>query len=414
MTGIPVRIQDNLSDLADDAGSVLLERLVLFARTLRDNGFAVGPAETQNAIQIITDEPGYLGERQLRRLLQLLFCKRKSELELYQTLFDAFWLGRATKKSTLRTNACSDFAKQIVEKNGEARSDDGAMQVLSHYFQWLAHQKNGKKDEDTGATHENKLAGASVEGAKFERDISQIRDLDEAEAILEVAERIGQRLKHRLSRRSKSASKGSEIDLRTLTRASVRTNGLLLELPRRQRKTPPFHLLIMVDVSSSMASYSLFLIQFMLGLANHSRQCTSFVFNNYLIPLPARMKQGNAPAFMQLMRHLGQDLSGGTNIGAAISKVNQSHKEALQGKRTICLLMTDGLDAGERSRLDTELQNLKRKCRRLFWLNPLGGRADFKPTATGPALLNQHADRVFPCNNLRSLHTIERALIHEL
>ena len=68
-------------------------RLAGFARTLRDNGFHIGLAETRDALGILTS-PAALKATSLKPALRALFCATQSDWQRFDELFDAFWQGR--------------------------------------------------------------------------------------------------------------------------------------------------------------------------------------------------------------------------------------------------------------------------------------------------------------------------------
>src|ERR1700719_813215 len=75
-------------------------KLAAFLRTLRDNGFAVGLAEGQDAASLMAS--GYAAKPGLlRSALKHLFSARKSDWEKFDGLFDAFWLGKRVRSRSI-------------------------------------------------------------------------------------------------------------------------------------------------------------------------------------------------------------------------------------------------------------------------------------------------------------------------
>ena len=68
-------------------------RLAGFARTLRDNGFKVGLAETQDALAVFAS-PAAVRPSSLKPALRALFCATHSDWERFDEVFDAYWGGR--------------------------------------------------------------------------------------------------------------------------------------------------------------------------------------------------------------------------------------------------------------------------------------------------------------------------------
>src|ERR1700760_4604372 len=84
----------------DQVSQLVSAKLAAFLRTLRDNGFAVGLAEGQDAAALMAAgfaaRPGLL-----RSALKHLFSARKSDWEKFDGLFDAFWLGKRVRSRSM-------------------------------------------------------------------------------------------------------------------------------------------------------------------------------------------------------------------------------------------------------------------------------------------------------------------------
>ncbi len=114
-----------------DIGGLLSQRLLQFARLLRDNGFSIGPTDSEHAIGLFSDQPELLRKRAFRQSLQILFCNRASELERFDEIFDAYWLGKASLKATIWRDV-SLAAQSVVEKNTQGEGIAGPQQGLAH------------------------------------------------------------------------------------------------------------------------------------------------------------------------------------------------------------------------------------------------------------------------------------------
>src|ERR1700722_5755500 len=92
-------------DEVDEVSRFVAGRLAGFLATLRDNGFAVGLHEGQDAASLMT--AGYAARPSLlRSAFKHLFSARKSDWDKFDGLFDAFWLGkRVRSRSTTMGSA---------------------------------------------------------------------------------------------------------------------------------------------------------------------------------------------------------------------------------------------------------------------------------------------------------------------
>jgi uncharacterized protein len=71
------------------------------------------------------------------------------------------------------------------------------------------------------------------------------------------------------------------------------------------------------------------------------------------------------------------------------------------------IIMSDGYDTDAPEALDRELARLKRRARRLIWLNPLLGWRDYAPVARAMAVALPHIDCFAAAHSLASLAALE-------
>jgi uncharacterized protein with von Willebrand factor type A (vWA) domain len=71
------------------------------------------------------------------------------------------------------------------------------------------------------------------------------------------------------------------------------------------------------------------------------------------------------------------------------------------------MIVSDGYDTGEPEALAAEMQALRRRCRRIVWLNPMLGWNDYSPEARGIKAALPFIDLFAPAHNLESLVALE-------
>ena len=71
--------------------------------------------------------------------------------------------------------------------------------------------------------------------------------------------------------------------------------------------------------------------------------------------------------------------------------------------RTIVMIVSDGYDTGPPELLSEEMARLRRRARRVVWLNPMIGWRGYEPVAQGMAAALPHVDLFAPAHNLDSL-----------
>lgn len=393
---------------ADDASLAPARKIIQFGRLLRDNDYMLDLCAVGDAVRLL-DTPDLLSPAAVRGSLRAQFCRSRAELERFDELFDAYWLGRVSERRRVHRRL-GNAAESVVDRNGAGQA--GAAAGLARYFDW-AGSEAGEDAANDGAGAIS-LGGASRGPgiARSETDLRHVRDPEEAALMLGLAERLGRRLRYRLSRRRHAARRGSEIDLRSTIRHSLATGGIPVSLRRRRRPHPPVSLLVFIDVSGSMDAYSLFFTRFLHALTHGFARVDGYLFHTRLVPVGSALGERDPAAAMNRMTRLGSGWSGGTDMGAALATFNRAHATRGAASRTIALIMTDGFDAGKPAQLDIELARLRARCHRLVWLNPLLGLSDYRTEARGARLLARHADRALPAHNLASLMALEEVLAH--
>ena len=105
-----------------------------------------------------------------------------------------------------------------------------------------------------------------------------------------------------------------------------------------------------------------------------------------------------------------RDFDGGTRIGAALAEFNKQWSRRLLSRRSIVILVSDGLDGEDSSTLEHEVDRLHRSCRHLMWLNPLLRFSGFEAKASGIKAILRHVDSVHAIHSLRHVGDVAAAL----
>ena len=212
------------------------------------------------------------------------------------------------------------------------------------------------------------------------------------------------------SRRNRPAPVGARMHWPGAMAQAARTGGELLQLPRLERQKKHLPLLILVDVSGSMERYARLLLAFLHAATRRHPQRDVFAFGMGLTDLTQAFKQGDTDDMLAHASVLIEDFAGGTQLGASLASLRTRHARRLVGRRTIVLMITDGLDTGEPAELAQELAWLRRSSRRVLWLNPLLRFDGYAPLAQGAAVLHQHAHGMLAVHNLSKLEELASSL----
>jgi uncharacterized protein with von Willebrand factor type A (vWA) domain len=248
-------------------------------------------------------------------------------------------------------------------------------------------------------------AAWSEEELLRDKDFAEYADAERALARL-LLQRLARRTPRRLSRRTRPTHRRREIhDLRATVRVSLRHGGELLERRYREPAERPRRLVLVCDVSGSMAPYARMLLQYLqASVASHAR-VEAFVFGTRLTRV-TRELAGRDPdrALARAADHVS-DWSGGTRIGAALAELNREHGRRI-GRGAVIVVLSDGWDRGEPDLLTNEMARLRRCAHRVLWLNPLAADPRYEPLTRGMQAALPHVDHLLPGNSIASLEAL--------
>ena len=193
-------------------------------------------------------------------------------------------------------------------------------------------------------------------------------------------------------------------------RRAARSGGELIELPRLSRQPQPLPLVVLVDVSGSMERYARLLLAFLHAATRQNRRREVFAFGMNLTDLGPAFRLADTDAMLERANALVADFAGGTRLGHSLAQLRRQHGRRLVGRRSVVLLISDGLDTGEPAELDAQLQWLRLHSRRLLWLNPLMRFDGYAPLARGASVLHRQAHAMLAVHNLSSLQDLARSL----
>jgi uncharacterized protein with von Willebrand factor type A (vWA) domain len=377
-----------------------LVRLGAFVRTLRDNGFAVGLRESEDAARVVGSDMA-ARPAALRSALKSLLCSRRSDWIEFDGIFDAFWLGRG-RRTVVRMRARAEAAtpaelRQLAAPDARRAPEMGLGEQVS--------REGGDAGENSDSR--GRAEGASRAERLSETDFRKIADPRVVAEAHALAARLARTMRTRLSRRERARSKGRRVDLRRTIRRNISHGGMPIELMWRKRKRRPLRLVVLLDASGSMSLYTSVFVRFIHGVLDHFREAEAFLFHTRLVHVSAAMRERDVGRALERLSLLAQGVGGGTRIGESLAAFNRWHAPNVIHSRTCVMIISDGYDAGAPEALAVEMEQLARRCRRIVWLNPMIGWEGYEPSALGMQAALPHVDLFAPAHNLQSLAALE-------
>lgn len=371
-------------------------RLAGFVRTLRDNGYGVGLSETRDALRVMAS-PAADRRETLQPAFRALFSADRSDWQRFDAIFAAYWAGQHSRRVQAVSGGAAAKARRRHDKPGppglgggapsrvERRPDDGG----------IAGEGNARRE---GASRAELLAAT---------DMRHIVDPDEIAATHALAERLARTMRARIVRRTQARRSGSRLDLRRTIHRNISHGGTPIDLVWRRRKERPLRLVILLDASGSMSLYTAFFVRFLHGVVDAFREAEAFVFHTRLAHVSPTLRDRNVERAVDRLSLMAQGIGGGTKIGESLATFNRWHAKRVINSRTAVIIVSDGYDTGLPEALAAEMRRLRRRARRIIWLNPLIGWKDYAPEARAMQAALPYVDLFAPAHNLDSLAAIE-------
>jgi uncharacterized protein with von Willebrand factor type A (vWA) domain len=193
--------------------------------------------------------------------------------------------------------------------------------------------------------------------------------------------------------------------MRRTLRASLRSGGEPIQRHWRARSTRPRPLVLIVDVSGSMAPYARMLLQYTQAAVAARRRVEAFALGTRLTRITNELAGRDHDRALERATAAVVDFAGGTRIGDALAELNRTYGRRI-GRGAVVVILSDGWDRGEPEVLEAEIARLRRSARRLLWLNPLAAHPDYQPLTRGMRAAMPHADLLLAGNSLASLEEL--------
>lgn len=393
------------SQLGDARSGKLADNLTGFGRALRRAGVPVDAARmalAQQALLLVG-----LARQDMAAALEAVLISREQDRQVFRELFAAYFRNPDVAQKLLAQMLPTAPEKSKGAPRRQRVAD--ALAPLRAARQPQANTQEQKIEFDAAMT-------ASDQQRLRRADFNQLT-AGEYQLVQRLVREVALPLPRYASRRTCPGNRGSRPHWAAAMRRAARTGGELLELPRLARRDQPVPLLVLVDVSGSMERYARLLLTFLHaatapghGAARNVGRRDVFAFGTGLTDLTPAFRHADGDAMLAYASAAITDFAGGTRLGEALHQLRRQHARRLVGRRTLVLLISDGLDTGEPAALLQELGWLRRHCGQLMWLNPLLRYEGYRPTARGAEVLHRHAHGMLAVHNLESLQQLARSI----
>jgi len=227
---------------------------------------------------------------------------------------------------------------------------------------------------------------------------------DEILRMREVVTRLAQRIKNILSIRKKRLKKG-KLDLHQTLRRNMARGGIPFEVIYKTRRKERPKLVIMCDVSSSVANVSRFMLQFMYSLQEAFTKIRCYVFVAELGEVTEVFHDGDVSSAVEKALDGGDVINVYTrsNFGFAFHEFWKNHLSAVDNKTTV-IILGDARNNYNDARAWC-VRDIQNKAKNVVWLNPESPSA----WGFGDSVMDRYlpyCDVVEECRNLRQLSKV--------
>jgi len=393
--------------------------LLHFITELRAAGLRISIAESMDAIEAVST----IGlERDfLREALAACLVKEEDDRFTFDEIFTRFFAGpRGQRKGKLQTSSGVGEQQHTKTQGNLGRPQEQPPKqqhtTKSHVSKQSEQQPNNSNDQETKDREPTPNSELRTPNPALYPSTPELRtpapdsrsrlphlkillekpfhlfDARDTEETKELVERLSRQLRGRLSRRFKPQKHG-RLDFRRTIRASISHGGVPIDLLLRGRRPGKPDLVVLCDLSGSVATVTDFLLALIAPASSYFRRVRLFAYVDRLCEVS--FENGH------VVPHTELDLYARSDFGKVLQQFWQHDGEQILNQQTLVLVLGDARNNRRPPRPDLLLR-LRDSAKKLVWLNP-------EPLArwnTGDSVMKLYqpaCDMVLSCGNLREL-----------
>lgn len=380
-----------------DRASHLAENLILFCRTLRRAGLAIGPGQVVDAGQAVLGA-GIERRDDFYYALRAVLVRDPAQFRLFNQAFHVYF-----RNPRLLEQMMGLLLPPPQERAASDPPEMAVRRLLEALWEPVVQEREESKVEI------DRSGSCSSEEMLRQKDFEQmnLEELAAARQLLRQKLAIARQVP---TRRLRTSQRGRRYDLKKSMRLMLRNNGQLVELARKKRRLRPPNLVLICDISGSMSGYSRMFLHFAHTLGCRGQRIHSFVFGTRLTNVSHWLAEADVDRALARVAAEVRDWDGGTRIAGSLRSFNRDWGRRVLSGHSAVLLLSDGLERDVQSDLAVQMDRLQRSTDLLIWLNPLLRYEQFEARAAGIKTMLEHVDRFVPAHNVDSLADLARLL----
>jgi uncharacterized protein with von Willebrand factor type A (vWA) domain len=233
---------------------------------------------------------------------------------------------------------------------------------------------------------------------------------EEMQALQRAIYPLTRALAARLAQRRKRKNRG-HLDFRSTVRHSLSYGGVPAEPKFRHPRPSRPEMMVVADISGSVASFARFTLQFVYAMASQFSKVRSWVFIDGIDEVTRFFQESDDIA--DAIRRVNTEadvvwVDGHSDYGHAFEVFRERHLTEITPKTSI-ILLGDARNNYHASKNEV-VKELRQRARHVYWLNP-------EPRGywdTGDSIVSDYGiycDGVYECRNLRQLESFVSAIV---
>jgi len=309
-----------------------------------------------------------------------------------------------TQKNLYARRILDRMGLRALERGMEAMRQTGAQESLSR-AQALESKVERLRDAVRDFVERSLMLYARGETEKFREELLKSarlsnlerRDMDRMRVLVrQMAKKLAARYAKTRRRRLRG-----QLDTRRTLRRNMGWGGIPFITVWKQKRIEKPRVMVLCDVSGSVAAMSGFLLMFLYALNEALSDIRSFAFAGSLIEVSDILeKEPVEQAISKIMQTIGY---GSSNYGNSFSDFEDGWMGFVNNKTTV-IILGDGRGNRTDPRTDV-IGRLSQRCKRIIWLNP-----EYRSAwGTGDSDMYRYApfcNLVTVCNTLRQLERV--------
>ena len=356
-----------------------------FGRVLRGAGMQVTTGAMRTYVEAL-DAVGLSSRDHVYWAGRTTLVSRPEDLATYDAAFAVFWAG------TGRQSRPVPAQNEVVEVVRDDLDEDDA----------LADEED---EAPQGRTVEVRWSAAEV---LRHQDLATVSDAERAE-LHRLLARIRFTGARRRARRRKPGPSG-RLDLRRTVARAMRAGGEPLRLEWSEPGQRTRRVVLLIDVSGSMAPYARALLRFAHAAVLGRRNVEVFAMGTRLTRLTRHLATHDPDAALAHATDVTVDFSGGTRLGDTIGEFTDRWGVKGMARGAVIVVLSDGWDRGDAHLLGEHMARLSRVAHRVAWVNPLKHTPGYAPLAAGMAAALPHVDEFLEGHSVASLEQLAEVI----